>query len=582
MLYLAEVQKQRGGLLSGAGKSELKLIACQRSDQSWTNVSDEMITADEASKLNDGALVLVELSPSRQVQRIQEAGRPLVNILQNFSRQVEKLKVKEDEIDQWKQSLMIQVQELNRREMEMESRWEQLQQLEEDFKRLDHKKHEVDTSQEEIKNLKAELARNKQELEGAWEHLRGEQRRLEEAKAGLQHGGVLDKAQSQRLKELLSRLSNNRISMGVLKESIQVAMKKVEKQQSHLTPHWQQLDMKRETANQQEQEINELRRILSDRQSQLEVLESSLEGKTIQFSVKKALVNSKQDLCNFLRGQIANQNNLRDKLNTYAANLEHDEDEDNAVEKVDVELLRHLPLEELQRLVQEYQEKLDRDSVFVQEQEAELKYKQETIEELKKKVELAFGEELVNLEAELKDEQDLYQMLNKSVGGQRRSLGQRRKILKHHQTILRQRQGDGKETMTFYYDLDSIIFQVENERQQISEELGKFEVEIEQMLAEVTTVQGVIDSESQVVESKREEIKSLQEKISDMTKANLECWGRINLYQEFLQPIQDDLDAVLGELHNVYESLNQCQEIADHQFENITEMSQAMHGLINS
>ena len=116
MLYLAEVQKQRGGLLSGAGKSELKLLACQRNDQNWSPVPDEVIVADEASKLNDGALVLVELSPNRQVQRIQEAGRPLVNILQNFSRQVEKFKLKEEEIDQWKQSLNLQVQELNRRE----------------------------------------------------------------------------------------------------------------------------------------------------------------------------------------------------------------------------------------------------------------------------------------------------------------------------------------------------------------------------------------------------------------------------------------------------------------------------------
>ena len=119
MLYLAEIQKQRGGLLGGGGKSELKLLASQRSDQNWSSVPDETIVADEASKFNDGALVLVDLSPNRQVQRIQEAGRPLVNILQNLSRQVERFKLKEEEIDQWKQSLNLQVQELNRREMEM-------------------------------------------------------------------------------------------------------------------------------------------------------------------------------------------------------------------------------------------------------------------------------------------------------------------------------------------------------------------------------------------------------------------------------------------------------------------------------
>ena len=143
MLYLAEVQKQKGGLLGGGSKTELKLLACQRSDQNWSTVSEEVIAAEEASKLNDGALVLVELSPNRQVQRIQEAGRPLVNILQNFSRQLEKFKLKEDEIDQWKQSLTFQAQELNRREMEMEARLEQLQELEDDFNGLECKNRKL-------------------------------------------------------------------------------------------------------------------------------------------------------------------------------------------------------------------------------------------------------------------------------------------------------------------------------------------------------------------------------------------------------------------------------------------------------
>ena len=179
MLYLAEVQKQKGGLLSGGGKSELKLIACQRNDQNWSPVPDEMIAADDAGKLNDGALVLVELSPNRQVQRIQDAGRPLVNILQNFSRQVEKFKLKEEEIDQWKQSLKLQIEELNRREMEMESRWDEVQKLEHDSRRIDTQQQLVNTSRTEIDRLRLEVERNRQELESAWEHLRVEQRCLE-------------------------------------------------------------------------------------------------------------------------------------------------------------------------------------------------------------------------------------------------------------------------------------------------------------------------------------------------------------------------------------------------------------------
>ncbi len=235
MLYLAEVQKQKGGLLSGGAKTELKLLACQRTDQNWSTVSEEVIAAEDASKLNDGALVLAELNPNRQVQRIQEAGRPLVNILQNFSRQLEKFKLKEDEIDQWKQSLTFQAQELNRREMDMEVRSEQLQQLEEELQQLEEQKQEVDTSRQEIERLQAEIERNRQELEGAWEHLRGEQRRLEERQADFKQGTVLDEEQSRVMSELLDRLSSRVAPTETVREHLHLALELVEKQQATLT-----------------------------------------------------------------------------------------------------------------------------------------------------------------------------------------------------------------------------------------------------------------------------------------------------------------------------------------------------------
>ncbi len=91
MLYLAEVQKQKGGVFGG-GKAELKLLACQRTDQSWSAVpAEEVIPAEEANNLSAGALVIVNLGGNRQVQgEIEPAGGRLVNMLQTFSRLVEK------------------------------------------------------------------------------------------------------------------------------------------------------------------------------------------------------------------------------------------------------------------------------------------------------------------------------------------------------------------------------------------------------------------------------------------------------------------------------------------------------------
>ena len=411
MLYLAEVQKQKGGLLSGGGKSELKLIACQRADQNWSPVPDEMIVTDEASKLNDGALVLVDLSPNRQVQRIQDAGRPLVNILQNFSRQVEKFKLKEEEIDQWKQSLKLQIQELNRREIEMESRWDEVQKLEDDSKRIDTQQHLINTSRTEVDQLRAEVERNRQDLEGAWEHLRVEQRCLEEIRLNLQQSQSVDNERGQKLSDLLNRLSVTSAPINIVKESLNYAFEFANKQQDVLNLHWQKLDIQRHAANQQQREGEELVQTLGDRQNELQQAQDSLAQEITQLQSQITIVNSKQELTSILKQYLETEEEFYQKLHLLATKTVAEV----AKPEVDVTALQQMPLKELEKMVQDWQEKLDRDSNFVQEQEQELEYKQELIEELQQKIVNATGEELVNLELELVDEQDLYQMLNESL-----------------------------------------------------------------------------------------------------------------------------------------------------------------------
>ena len=381
MLYLAEVQKQKGGLLSGGGKSELKLIACQRNDQNWSPVPDEMIAADDAGKLNDGALVLVELSPNRQVQRIQDAGRPLVNILQNFSRQVEKFKLKEEEIDQWKQSLKLQIEELNRREMEMESRWDEVQKLEHDSRRIDTQQQLVNTSRTEIDRLRLEVERNRQELESAWEHLRVEQRCLEEIRLNVQHSQSIDEGRNQALSDLLNRLSSQTAPIDMVKESLNYAFEFAEKQQDALNLHWQKLEIQRHWANQQQNEGDELVQTLFGRQNELQQEQDSLAQQITQVQLKITTVSSKQELTAIVKQHLETEEEFSEKLHILATKT----DAEVPKPEIDVAALQQMPLKELEKMVQNWQEKLDRDSDFVQEQEQELKYKQELIEELQQK-----------------------------------------------------------------------------------------------------------------------------------------------------------------------------------------------------
>ncbi|MBS9395099.1 MAG: hypothetical protein HEQ29_18890 [Dolichospermum sp. LBC05a] len=576
MLYLAEVQKQKSGLL-GSGKSELKLIACQRNDQNWSPIPDEMIIADQASKLNDRALVLVELSPNRQVQRIQDAGRPLVNILQNFSQQVQKFKLKEEEIDQWKQSLMIQAQELNRRETEMEFYWEQVQRLEHDSKRIDTQKHLFDTSRAEIDRLRTEVESNHRDLEGAWEHLRFEQSRLEEISLNYQKSKSVDQERNRVLSDLLDRLSSQTTPIETVKESLNYAFEFADQQQDALNLHWQKLEIQRHSANQQQKEGEELMQKLFGCQNELQKVQNSLAQQITQVQLKTTIVNSKQELTTILKQQLGTEEEFYQKLHHLAANTETE------VPKwgIDVAALQKMPLKELEQMVQNWQEKLDRDSDFVQEQEQELQYKQKFIEELQEKIVHSAGGERVNLELELADERDLCQMLNESLVGQRRNLIGQQKTLQQKQVVLWQRQGIAVVREGESSNLESMVLQLEAQKQQKSTQIQKLEGYMVQMLTTIAADQETIDHQTQEVEAKRQEVNSLEEQLLNLRTATAECWGRVNLYQEALQPIQDALDGLRDQLQNISESLTQVQASGNSQFLIVTQMRQTLQSFMS-
>ncbi len=577
MLYLAEVQKQKGGLLSGGAKTELKLLACQRTDQNWSTVSEDAISADDASRLNDGALVLVELNPNRQVQRIQEAGRPLVNILQTFSRQLEKLKLKEDEINQWKESLTFQAQEMNRREMDMEARLEHLQQMEEEFQRLDSQKEEVETKRGQISQLQADIERNRQELEGAWEHLRGEQRRLAESQADSAQGQGLDQEQSRVMSELLERLSNKIAPTETFREHLNLAWELVESQQATLTPHWEQLEQQKAVATQQQAEIDRLSQTLSDRQNAWQQARDFLEEQKSQLKVKTATLASKQDYVQIIKDQLQQQDLLHQQIRSLAATS----GDVVLSQQIDVAALETMSLEELQQVIQDLKYKLEMDSSFVHDQEQELTYKQETIEQLQNQINAPGDEDKINLEAELADEKDLYQMLNETLVGQRRNLQQRQKLIQQHENILLRRQGHSvtKTEGDNQIDFAPILLQMKTQRQQQSQELEKLEHEISQIRAAIEMDQGMIDNQIHEQDQQHQECQEIETNLLSLRTATAECWGRVNLYQETLQPIQDSIDGLRHQLQGITDSLAQVQETGEHQIETINEMRQTLQSL---
>jgi hypothetical protein len=135
MLHLAQVQNR-----DPEGKVELKLLAQQRSEYTWTVIPDpEYVFATEGiDHCKEGALVLLELSTTRQVKQIEDATQWVLSLVEQFlvsGITPAMLQEETERAEQWRQSLTLQSQELGRRALEMEARRDQIQELEENLKR---------------------------------------------------------------------------------------------------------------------------------------------------------------------------------------------------------------------------------------------------------------------------------------------------------------------------------------------------------------------------------------------------------------------------------------------------------------
>ncbi|MDX2231847.1 MAG: pilus motility taxis protein HmpF [Leptolyngbyaceae cyanobacterium bins.349] len=576
VLYLAEVQKKSGGFIGG-GKAELKLLACQRSEQNWTAVpGDETLPSDEANNYPAGALVLAEVMGNRQVQRVQEASRPLVSILQNFSRMQEKFKTQEEEIEQWKQSLTYQSQELNRREMDMEARREQLQQMEEDFEKFDSQRQELEALRDEIEQQKESYERNRQELEGAWEHLRGEMRRFEEQQSS--SSGGLDEEKARSLQELLNRLSNAAPVIDPVREQVNGALMLCHQQQERLGHHWQTFEQLRAQADQQQHDVDQHAQDLHQRWQSWHEAQTALEQARSELKAQQSVLTAKQDYAQRLSLQLQSSEEMHQQL----FRLAETSDQVKVGAEVDMEALEKMPLDELQNLAQDMESELAKLSGFVQSQEEELAAKQQEIEDLKAKIQSANEYDRLNLENELADEQDGYQMLNETLVGQRRNLQSRKSILNQHQAVLCRRQGlPTPEGATVSIDLSPFTALVETQRQQQTEELQKLDAQLEQMKTAIQQAEQLVTSQTADQENRRSELKQVEFDLAGRRAAAAEIKGRVMLYQEMLQPIQDSIDGVRNQLETMTNSMGQVQESRDYQQQAIAEMQQMLSNLSN-
>ena len=560
MLYLAEVQKRPTGFGLGGGKTDLKLLACQRSENNWLAVpGEEVIPADEAKEFSPGALVLVDLDNNKQVLQIQDAGRQLVKILQNFSRFQEKSKIQWEEIEQWKASLTFQAQELNRREVELQAKEEQVENLQTDINKLEHERQEISQAQQEFQQLQKQIERNREELETAGLELQRQKQELEQHQGELGKSAVLNQDQYQYIQDLLSWLTEAVTPADFLGEKLTQSLEIVNNEKESLEQRRKEWENTGNTnSNAQQEESKSLASNVQSKWLEWQQAQESLVLKTAELRVQEALLASKQEYSQVLNGQIGMQTQLYEQLSHLMAL------EGNATtQKVNVEALEKMPLHELEELVQNLRQDLHRDMSFVKDQEEELALQLQEMDALQRRIDNASEYDRINWDSELSDEKDRYRILNESLVGSQRNLKEREEILSRHQAVLWSRLDNSshrEESNQIY--LAPMLLQVKTHRQELREELQKLEVEIQQIQTEIRQKEEMIGGQAQQQAVKKNEIKKLELSLREKQEVNTQVGDGV-VYQEVMLPLEGHLEQLRQQLQELISGVIQVQGIGE-------------------
>ncbi|MGB3138354.1 MAG: pilus motility taxis protein HmpF [Nodosilinea sp.] len=572
MLYLAEVQKKTGFI--GSGKPEFKLLACQRSEHSWSAVTgEETLAAPDDASYNAGALVMVEVSGNRQVQRHYEAGRTLTSILQNFSNLSKKSKTQEEEIEQWKQSLTFQSQELNRRELDLEARQEQVEQAEADLEQLDAQRQEVEQLRQTLEQQQEDINRKNTDLEGAWAQLNGEMRRLEERRTEGGGSAGLDPTQVASLQSALNRLTEAVMPVEALRDPLTHVNDGLNYHQGLLGDYRQALENQRQDLEQRQQELNQQASQLEQRWADWRQAEASLVAKREDLKLRQQMVKVHQDQIQSLSETLQAQANLHQKI----YDLLNTTDKVRLSKKVDVVALEAMDIAQLQTMVSELEKDLEKMSRFVSDQEEELTLEQQAIDELRLRIQQASEFERLQLETELEEEQDRSQMLNETLVGQRRNLLEREEVLSQHQAVLRRRQGLAvEEAPVSAVDLEPLLNTIDAQRQATTDAMQSLEAEVKRTQDGISNLKREIEGAEAALATQRTQVEAFEASLRQQRDDLAGLTGKLGVCEELLNPAQESVGGLRHSLDGLSGGVTKLQEVNDYQLQAIAELRQTV------
>ncbi|NES85923.1 MAG: hypothetical protein F6K10_33595 [Moorea sp. SIO2B7] len=158
MLHLAQVRKN-----PSSGKIELQLLAQQKSKHIWGMSNPEYLPFDQENPYTEGLLVLVELSENGKIDAHKAAKDWILDLIQKYlinpSITPEFVQQEQEKVEEWRQEIALKSQDLTRRNLEIETRREQLQELED---KLKEEKEQLETRWEKLQELEEQLEQKKQ------------------------------------------------------------------------------------------------------------------------------------------------------------------------------------------------------------------------------------------------------------------------------------------------------------------------------------------------------------------------------------------------------------------------------------
>jgi hypothetical protein len=526
VLYLAEVKKQTRGFIGGY-KTELKLLACQHNDQTWSAIpGEDILTYDETNSLGEGALLLVNLSNNRQLQGNPElAGAEMVRQLQKIARLMERSKKDQEKIEEWKQSLTYQSEILNRQKMEMETRIEQIEQIEAEFEYLERKRQELETLKQQLNE---------------------QQRHLEEGQINFNSSPNLSPEKQQFIRSLAERLANNHHRGNSPSQILHSTLESVQEQQTILNSCWQSLEEQKKAVENRQVANDEMLDYLEQRARELQTSRNALETAKIQLQIQETVLSQKQELFESLNLTLQTTDSTRQMLLRLLQGEELDFDG-----KIDLEALEKMPLEELESLVKNLQTDLKRWEIFVNDQEEELTLQCQTVEELEARMATIDESERANLEEELAEEQEKKGMLAATLVGQRRNLQERQAIRSQHLKILQRRQGILSPEDAQKCSFEPLLILLEDSYQNNLQESQRLAAEIKRLQEDLPKNRDTIDEQWSDLEQKTREFEEQERQWRDANLALLRLKTQVQQYETFLQPVQDQLDQIRQKLETI-------------------------------